>query len=576
MQKRYNVLLSTALAGSLVLGLAGCTDGKPGSTDTNSESPKQTDQKSGLPAPGDFSKPLNLKLSGSFTRGKVEDGNWVQKKLEEKYNIKITNVKVDTYNKDQIQLMIASGDMPDTFAFTSNTLTAQEYFDNGLTRTIPKEMLKKYAPRYSKMLDENAPGWDMNLAPGKKDEYLKLVGYQGHTKNLIWAPTLRLDWLEKLGIKPPGDIKPLGTSGGLERIFYTDKAYTLEQTEEILKAFVEKDPDGNGKNDTYGMLPFNNNLTNWGSTLLGAYGVASGYNLEENGKLTAAEISDKYKQFLKMMARWNKEGLLDPEWTTIDVNKSWEKYKLGKTGYYPAQPAYVGLDAWTKGRAPANLVEKDPGVKLLVTAPEIGPNGQQGEGAFTPVNLLADGFYVSKKVTGEQLARILQIFDYINFDDDSRWTLYGEIGTHSTWQGTPEKSEIKVKEEYFPDYEGKMGFWAYNFRSYDDKRASYQSTEATTKLKTEFFGRPDVLKKMEIRPFRYDLMNQTKEAELNKKYKGQLDTIVSEFRMKAIVGQVDIDKEWDKYVQSYLNSGGKEILAELEKAPKVSDLLGGK
>lgn len=81
---------------------------------------------------------------------------------------------------------------------------------------------------------------------------------------------------------------------------------------------------------------------------------------------------------------------------------------------------------------------------------------------------------------------------------------------------------------------------------------------------------------MEIRPFKWDLMNQTKYADLNKQYKGQLDTIVNEFRLKAIAGQIDIDKEWDKYVQNYLNSGGKEILAELEKAPKVADLLNKK
>ncbi|WP_284645214.1 ABC transporter substrate-binding protein [Paenibacillus silviterrae] len=574
MQRRFHVLLSAVLAGSLVLGLVGC-NGESRTGDSASGSTNNGDQNSGLPVPGDFAKPLNLKLSGSFTRGKIEDGNWVQKKLEGKYNIKITNIKVDTFNKDQVQLLIASGDMPDTFSFTAGTLSALEYYDNGLTRTIPKEMLKKYAPHYSKMLDENSPGWEMNLAPGKKDEYLTLIGNLGNTKALVWTPTFRLDWLEKLGIKPPGEIKPIGTSGGLERIYFTDKAYTLEQTEEILKAFTRNDPDGNGKNDTYGMLPFNSNFTNWAATLLGAYGVAGGYNLEENGKVTAAEISEKYKQFLKMMARWSKEGLLDPEWTTINVNKSWDKYNLGKSGYYSAQPAYVGMDTWTKGRAPANLVEKDASVKLLVTAPEIGPNGQQGEGAYTPVNRLGDAFYISKKVTDEQLARILQIFDYINFDDDALWTLYGEIGTHSTWMGTPEKSELRVNKEY-PENEGNMGFWGYNFRTYNDKRATYLTSEATSKLRSEFFGRSDVLQKMEIRPYKWDLLNQTKYTELNNKYKGQLETIVSEFRMKAIVGEIDIDNEWDKYVQNYLNSGGKEILSELEKAPKVSDLLSKK
>lgn len=572
MNKHLKMLCPVLLAGALSFGMVGCSGNS--SPETGTSATTQGKASGELPAPGDFSSPLELKLSGSFTRGKVEDGNWVQKKLEEKFNIKINNVKVDTWNKDQVQLMIASGDLPDTFSFTAASMTSKDFYDNGLTRTIPKEMLEKYAPRYSKMLDENPPGWEENLAPGTKNQYLQLVGYEGHTNALVWAPTFRLDWLEKLGIKPPGEIKPVGTSGGKERIFFTDKAYTLEETENILKAFTFNDPDGNGKNDTYGLLPFNNNLS-WASTLMGSYGVASGYNLEEDGKLTAAEISDSYKQFLKLMAKWNKDGLIDPEWTTIDVNKSWDKYLLGKTGYYPAQPAYVGMDDWTKGRAPQNLVVKDQNVKLLVTAPEIGPDGRQGEGSFEPVNLLGDAFYVSKKVTDEQLARILQVFDYINFDDDAIWTLYGDIGTHSYWEGTPEKSALKIKPEY-PETEGNMGFWAYNFRTYDSKRASLLSSEDTVKLKADFFGRADILEKMQIKPFKYDLLNQTNSSELNNKYSGQLNTIVSEFRMKAIAGQIDIDKEWDKYVQSYLNNGGKEILAELDKAPKVADLLNQK
>ena len=64
--------------------------------------------------------------------------------------------------------------------------------------------------------------------------------------------------------------------------------------------------------------------------------------------------------------------------------------------------------------------------------------------------------------------------------------------------------------------------------------------------------------------------------ELDKRYSGQLNTIVDEFRMKAIVGEVDIDKEWDKYVENWMKNGGKETLEELDKAPEVSELLNSK
>ncbi|MEC1522209.1 ABC transporter substrate-binding protein [Neobacillus niacini] len=566
MKKLAKKLSFAAISGALLL-TAACANQEA------SKEEKKVDVAS-LPEAGDFSKQLDLNLSGSITRGKAEDGNYVQKRLEEQFNIKISNTKVDTWNADQVNLMVASGDLPDTFAFTTGGKTAQELYDSGLTRTISKEMLEKYAPRYMKMLSENASGTKRNLLKGTENEYVALIGQYAHVDGLVWAPTFRLDWLEKLGIEPPGEIKQVGPSGGREKIYYTDGAYTLEELEEVLKAFTFDDPDGNGKDDTYGISPWNNNI-NWAHTLMGSFGIAlqPNYNLLEDGKLVTTEISKNYKEFLKLMAKWYKMGLIDPEFTTLDDKKSWEKYKQGKIGYYVAQPSYMAMDDWAKGRAPQNIVENpNSTAKVLGTLPEIGKNGQQGEGAYIPVGNLADAFYVSKDVTDEELARILQVFDYINFDNEARWTLYGEVGVHSDWEGEPEKSALKVRPEFAAE-EGNSGFWAYNFRTYDKERVSWFQSEYTSKLKNELYAREDVKEKMLIRPYKYDLLNETNIKEVEKRYKGQLDTVVSEFRMKAIVGEVDIDKEWDNYVENWKNNGGNEVLAELEKAPKVSDLM---
>jgi putative aldouronate transport system substrate-binding protein len=525
-----------------------------------------------LPEVGDFSKEIELNLSGSFTRGKAEEGNYVQKRLEEQFNIKINNTKVDTWNADQVNLMVASGDLPDTFAFTTGGKTAKELYDSGLTRTIPKEMLEKYAPNYMKMLSENPPGPKRNLKQGTDNEYLQLIGQYSNVDGLPWGPTFRLDWLEKLGIEPPGEIKQVGPSGGREKIYFTEDAYTIDEVEEILKAFTFDDPDGNGKDDTYGISPYNNQI-HWSASLMGAFGIAPGYNFMEDEKLVQTEVSKKYKDFLKLMAKWYKMGLIDPEFTTLDANKSWEKYKQGKIGYYIAQPAYIAMDDWAKGRAPQNIVESpNSTAKLLATAPEIGKDGQQGVGAFIPVGNLADAFYVSKDVTDEELVRILQIFDYINFESEARWTLFGEVGEHSDWEGTPEKSALKVRPEFAKE-EGNSGFWAYNFRTYDKERVQWFTSEYTMKLKNEFYARDDVQEKMLIRPYKNDVLDETNLREVTKRYSGQLTTIVDEFRMKAIVGEVDIDKEWDKYVENWMNNGGRETLAEVEKAPKVSDLM---
>ncbi|MFJ7977294.1 ABC transporter substrate-binding protein [Peribacillus sp. NPDC096379] len=563
MKKYAKVLSATALSSALLLTTA-CSNNE-------ATSGEKIDIAS-LPDSGDYSDKLELSLSGSITKGKAEDGNYVQKRLEEQFNIKIKNTKVDTWNKDQVNLMVASGELPDTFAFTAGGKTPQELFDAGLTRTIPKEMLEKYAPRYMKMLGENPPGPEMNLLKGSDNEYLQLIGLYSHVDGLTWTPTFRLDWLEKLGFEPPGEIKQVGPSGGREKIYYTDKAYTLEEVEEILKAFTFNDPDGNGKNDTYGISPYNDQM-HWAASLMGSFGLAPDYNFIEDDKLVVTEISKKYKEFLKLLAKWYDMGLIDPEFTTLDLNKSWEKYKQGKIGYYIAQSSYLAMDDWTKGRAPQNLVENpNSTAKILATAPEIGKDGQQGVGSFIPVGNLADAFYVSKNVTDEELARILQIFDYINFDNEARWTLYGEVGVHSDWEGEPEKSALKVRPEYAAE-EGNSGFWGYNFRTYDKERVQWFTSEYTMNLRKEYFARDDVKENMLIRPYKWDVLNKTKMAEMKLRYQGQLKTVVDEFRMKAIVGEIDIDKEWDKYIENWLNNGGQDILAEMDKSDKVSDLM---
>src|SRR3954451_19034078 len=158
MKKFVKTLSFAAVSGALILTSA-CS---------NKEASKEEKKVSveSLPDAGDFKDQLTLNLSGSVTRGKVEDGNYVQKKLEEQFNVKIENTKTDTWNADQVNLMVASGDLPDTFAFTAGGKTAQELYDSGLTRTIPKEMLEKYAPLYMKMLSENPSGDKMNLKKG--------------------------------------------------------------------------------------------------------------------------------------------------------------------------------------------------------------------------------------------------------------------------------------------------------------------------------------------------------------------------------------------------------------------------
>ncbi|WP_409342542.1 ABC transporter substrate-binding protein [Paenibacillus sp. MBLB4367] len=539
---------------AVALMASACSGGKP-ATETN---PAQASDK-----PADTSKTIEISWVGQGARGKVEDNNKVQQMIEKKFNVKLANRKVDVNNKEQKNLMVASGELPD-IAFID---APEKLYADAVTRSIPKDMIEKYAPNYAKMLSDQPTGWKVNQVQGKEGQYFALTGFKQEWENLIWGQAYRLDWLEKVGIKPKGEVVPVGTSGGLERIFFTKQAFTLDEEQKIFEAFVNNDPDGNGKKDTYGLL-LNNSDASWAmNTEAGAFG----FGVDDNTRITDYAITQNYKEFLKYMASLNKKGYIDPEFTTLNRAKSWEKFAAGKYGVAQVQVQAAGMVPFTFNRPPGNLVLKEPNAKFLFTPPPIGFQGQQGSAAYTPVDGFGYAMVIKKDVSDEKLARILQIFDYINLDKEGfMLSTFGEEGTDYSWEGEAGKSAVVAKQTVEADRE-KMGIGYYNMPIQRGDVTAYFNNAAVGKLTESFFG-TDAGRKMAYRPFKWDYFNQTQYNELKTKYGAKLKTIMDEFLFKAITGEVDVDTAWDAYVKNWRSSGGDEILAELEKAPKVADL----
>jgi hypothetical protein len=81
--------------------------------------------------------------------------------------------------------------------------------------------------------------------------------------------------------------------------------------------------------------------------------------------------------------------------------------------------------------------------------------------------------------------------------------------------------------------------------------------------------------KIAFRKCKSDIFNQTNLAALNIEYGETLTTIHEEYELRFIMGELDLDKDWDNYVKTWLDAGGREMMAELQKAPLVSELLKG-
>ncbi len=113
------------------------------------------------------------------------------------------------------------------------------------------------------------------------------------------ACAYRQDWADNLGIKHPE---------------------TIQDLYEMAVAFTNDDPDGNGKNDTYGF-----GLDMWDGQwdiMLPWFGVHNKFGLNENGELEYMLEQDEWRTALKTFRQWNSEGLINEGWETLGAGSA--------------------------------------------------------------------------------------------------------------------------------------------------------------------------------------------------------------------------------------------------------------
>ena len=176
------------------------------------------------------------------------------------------------------------------------------------------------------------------------------------------ALVIRQDWLDKLGLEMPK---------------------TLEDVMTVAKAFTEKDPDGNGKNDTYGFcgyieseglgaMPGLGKRFEW---VLGAYGLNGAWNL------TSAEdfqMNVRNLNFMKAMEYVKSlldAGVVDPDWPTLKKDEFRARWKQGKCGIINENFAALS----TKANY-ADFDKNFPDGEWVVMPPPTGPDGKSSEG----------------------------------------------------------------------------------------------------------------------------------------------------------------------------------------------------
>lgn len=120
----------------------------------------------------------------------------------------------------------------------------------------------------------------------------------------------RADWAEKLGLGEPE---------------------TIEDVYNMMYQFTYGDPDGNGKDDTYGlcMCKYSGPLD-----IIQVWFGAGNQWKEENGKLTPSHQTEEYMEALRWSKKMYDEGLIYRDWATRETNTWTDGVKNGECGMF--------------------------------------------------------------------------------------------------------------------------------------------------------------------------------------------------------------------------------------------------
>jgi putative aldouronate transport system substrate-binding protein len=199
---------------------------------------------------------------------------------------------------------------------------------------------------------------------------------------------IRKDWLDKLGLKAP---------------------VTTDEFLNVMKAFTFNDPDGNGRNDTYGFGAFvqintyEEGLGRRFEPFFGAFGVPGTWNLTKaNAGLNIRKPA--YYDALVYIKSIIDAGIIDPNWTSYKQDDFRAAWKQGRWGLMRENHSAVSSEP---NYAPFDQLF--PNGQWLVIDPPKGPTGQQAVGVYVVDYRL---FSISKKAgdagKGSDIARMLE------------------------------------------------------------------------------------------------------------------------------------------------------------------------
>ncbi|MDU0203340.1 type 2 periplasmic-binding domain-containing protein [Paenibacillus sp. MAH-36] len=350
-------------------------------------------------AAGGTEAPLEVNIMTILlTPSPAADDNKIKQAIEKATNskMKIQWVSGNNYT-DKLNVTLASGDIPDLITindpFTSvfrNSVSQGAFWD--LTPYI-----KDY-PNLNSKISKTA--WDLTkMQDGKNYGIPRPRPAEADSFFII-----RKDWLDNLGMQVPTT---------------TDELYT------VMKAFAEKDPDKNGKNDTTALAAFMTPPADMG-TLAMIENSFTGANVKNDkwklvdGKIVNTALLPETRSSIEYLTKMYKDKLLPEDFASYKLSQAADLFNGGKAG--------IIMDKAGTMNDHYELLKKiDPNMKPTDFYPLTNMNGYNPKGpGFSGM------ISIPKSVPEAKMKRILKMVDTWMNDDVFAIQQYGIEGVDYT------------------------------------------------------------------------------------------------------------------------------------------------
>lgn len=394
MKKSYTMILMAALMLNLVL--SGCaTKNTGGSNDKN------------VPAGSSkiANKPLELSIHMHVWNNTIYNDEFpVFKKAQEITNVALKGSasRTATDSKQLFNIMMASGAQADIVDYYKGDI--EKYANEGAFIAL-NELIEKYAPNIKAFMEKNAEARKYMYASDGK--IYMIPNFMDGQVAKGWM--IRKDWLDKLGLGIPK---------------------TIDEYYNVLKAFKERDPNGNGKKDE---IPFftRDSIVAAGE-LLSLFGVEGSWSAKA-GKVHYGAYTPEYKNAMAKIADWYSQDLIDKEVFTRGDNA--RDQLLGNDVGGSTHDWFTSTTSYN-----TKLKEKFPGFEFIPIAPPADVNGKVWE--QTSRGLTSDvGWAITKN--NQHPVETIKYFDFWFSEEGRRLMNFGIEGQqYEMVDGKP-----KFKEE---------------------------------------------------------------------------------------------------------------------------------